>query len=647
MKTVFYKKGRYTWNVIMLLGLLTFILMGCENNFEFSEPDEDSYIENLASIDDEKEKYETAVLISGVEEGADITNQVLKLKSGEIPNKIVSVSIKAIGGENGGVGIFILEDGRVILNQKTKVSINDNLSTNEISDNMDIVTLEFQQDGKSTTLEILVVVGENEHNEKTYQLASSDPKMDQPVLRATAVPRDLTFLGVGYDVINSSYINRDDAFLNRPILDIDKLNLARAIIQTPSTFSEWSVTSGESVTTFYNHYNASINVDYNKVLFSGKVDTEFKTTKDGGKTVRYAKGHGKHYVKDEYLANIAPATLRNYFNDDFLSSIRTKSAAYILDNFGSHLIGRCYHGGSAEFNYSYTGSNINSDTEMSATINASFKLFSGNASGGFQEKITDLQNNSYFSSSIKGGHNVSFIDQASFNAGYSAWVSSLKSTPDLCGIAAFDKSLIPIWTLVAQENPVKANEIKKEFEARVKNQENKLGNYNMFIVALNVWGSKNGSVSIPSGYSNLVYADLYDQNFGVALDANHKAKGEYIRISYLLQQRKSNQDAIADIVVLRGNNAAVPAGWTKVNYDLNKGAGGEYLYLAYRKVKPSDTKAIDFIGSSDTGGVPSSILINSNWSWVNYYGSNERADLNKGAKGNYIYLAIHKTDFKW
>src|SRR5204863_4248815 len=42
---------------------------------------------------------------------------------------------------------------------------------------------------------------------------------------------------------------------------------------------------------------------------------------------------------------------------------------------------------------------------------------------------------------------------------------------------------------------------------------------------------------------------------------------------------------ITDLAVAHGNSdkVAAPAGFTKIGVDLNKGAGGEFIYLCYRK----------------------------------------------------------------
>ena len=77
-----------------------------------------------------------------------------------------------------------------------------------------------------------------------------------------------------------------------------------------------------------------------------------------------------------------------------------------------------------------------------------------------------------------------------------------------------------------------------------------------------------------------------------------------------------------------GQYASPPSGYTKINVDLNKGSGGEYIYLCYRKgVREPITgvivKAYGFASSTAAHGH-----------------TRIHKDLNKGAGGDYSYIAM-------
>ncbi|MFI6685671.1 hypothetical protein [Streptomyces sp. NPDC050485] len=83
--------------------------------------------------------------------------------------------------------------------------------------------------------------------------------------------------------------------------------------------------------------------------------------------------------------------------------------------------------------------------------------------------------------------------------------------------------------------------------------------------------------------------------------------------------------AITGLMVLDGKDAVPPRGWTKINKDLNAGAGGDYLYFAYETdAVYSPITNIKFVGNlSEVPGNYEAIPV----------------DLNKGAGGEYIYTA--------
>lgn len=177
-----------------------------------------------------------------------------------------------------------------------------------------------------------------------------------------------------------------------------------------------------------------------------------------------------------------------------------------------------------------------------------------------------------------------------------------------------------------------------------------------YVTAVNVWTYPTESdPAIPSGYTNWVRDDLYDPAQGNILNGNAGTVGgeDWIRLGYKTDSEANKRDAIAEIAILVGQNTQPPAGWTKIDIDLNNGRfSANYLYLAYRKVGPSDTQAIDFIGSY-SGRIEASNESRPGYSWVYYTGGaytglNERADLNRGwPTANWIFLMVHKRPFTW
>lgn len=119
---------------------------------------------------------------------------------------------------------------------------------------------------------------------------------------------------------------------------------------------------------------------------------------------------------------------------------------------------------------------------------------------------------------------------------------------------------------------------------------------------------------VPTGYT-LIEKDL-----------NEKAGGEYI---YLCYKKTDNiNEAITSIYFVHGEDAPKPSDYDKkLEKDLNDGAGGEYIYLCYRRKSGEDPITdLCVISGEENTIAPEKGFIRIN------------DDLNAGAGGLFIYL---------
>jgi len=89
----------------------------------------------------------------------------------------------------------------------------------------------------------------------------------------------------------------------------------------------------------------------------------------------------------------------------------------------------------------------------------------------------------------------------------------------------------------------------------------------------------------------------------------------------------SGQDTISEVMVIYGGSSGIqpPAGWVKVSGELNAGAGGDYIYVCYKKgVGAPITGLYVTIGSGHPNVSDKCTII--------------PVDLNRHAGGDYIYL---------
>jgi hypothetical protein len=87
------------------------------------------------------------------------------------------------------------------------------------------------------------------------------------------------------------------------------------------------------------------------------------------------------------------------------------------------------------------------------------------------------------------------------------------------------------------------------------------------------------------------------------------------------------QDCISEVTVIYGGSSGIqpPAGYTKIPVDLNQGAGGDYIYLCYKKGVGAPVTAVAItLGNAapPTDAVYTRINV----------------DLNRNAGGDYIWL---------
>ncbi|MCL1982020.1 MAG: hypothetical protein FWG53_02855 [Clostridiales bacterium] len=95
---------------------------------------------------------------------------------------------------------------------------------------------------------------------------------------------------------------------------------------------------------------------------------------------------------------------------------------------------------------------------------------------------------------------------------------------------------------------------------------------------------------------------------------------------------------VSDVIVEIDGKDHSSAGYTKINWDLNAGAGGKYIYLWYKlSADASDAYTNFFISFAKRGGYPNEfVTVAHNGVTAKYW--RFAVDLNAGAGGAYLYL---------
>ena len=123
-----------------------------------------------------------------------------------------------------------------------------------------------------------------------------------------------------------------------------------------------------------------------------------------------------------------------------------------------------------------------------------------------------------------------------------------------------------------------------------------------------------------------------------------KAQTEYVTDVYVIGSDYSS--TINDLY----EKSFKPYGWKRINYDLNKGAGGHYvnlLYMTGTDVAEAITDLYLWVGDNNTSE-KNFTFEGRTYTRSSYNGDEEflrsKGDLNKGAEGDYIYVYYTKDN---
>jgi hypothetical protein len=167
-----------------------------------------------------------------------------------------------------------------------------------------------------------------------------------------------------------------------------------------------------------------------------------------------------------------------------------------------------------------------------------------------------------------------------------------------------------------------------------------------FIGDVKVVAGGSSGVSCGSGWYKAT-----DVGYEYAMDLNRNAGGAYVYLCI----RKHNQPSFYDISAVYGTSSDVPCpsgDYYKVPGDLNKGAGGRFIYFCMIPLRASDSYTLNDVTFARAGGYYTTAAEaeaiatgrcnrgSPNYGW--YYAVDTRVDLNRGAGGDFIYICQGK-----
>lgn len=265
-------------------------------------------------------------------------------------------------------------------------------------------------------------------------------------------------------------------------------------------------------------------------------------------------------------------------------------AKTVFDNFGHYVLTDSITGGRVDYSINASSRASTSFENFRIATKADFNALILNASGsGAYQNV--VNRSEYEESKLENTH--SYGGSFTLNTGsfkndpnvLSKWEKTLEDNGTLVEFGnTTAKALVPIWELCS--DPARAAYLKAEFEklndSQAKDNKWPVEKYVVdvtFVYDSDEWAAR---AKCPPGYQ-LYNADLNAGSGGAYIYLCYKL-GENVNdaiTDFFMEYRGSEAPATTATVSHNGNN--VP--YTRVGLDLNKGAGGDFIYLWYTKAK--------------------------------------------------------------
>jgi len=296
---------------------------------------------------------------------------------------------------------------------------------------------------------------------------------------STFVPEAFQFLGGGYDVLNSAYINPSDAIKHRnyPVLNREKMFKDGLFDKTNQPQENFETVAGNSVKETINNRNLKIGASVEANLpslpyFSGGISGEYENVKNSRmqENMSFAKLNYYNYKEDLYIKSATKEKLKDYLTETFKNDLKSKTAAQIIESYGTHIFVQYYRGGSLEANYTYA---YDGKEDLEAVKKAAGVTFtgipgvkvSGDISNSTNTSNLAKEDNLDFKYQSFGGDTYGVGNLDALKSKFSGWATSInESNAVICGIADFKSSFISIWDLASAGGfTTEANALKTEF----------------------------------------------------------------------------------------------------------------------------------------------------------------------------------------
>lgn len=474
------------------------------------------------------------------------------------------------------------------------------------------------------------------------------------------------YLGYGYNLLTDDYFNFSSIKDNIPALDTDKLAKDGLIRTDNISDTRVLYISGTDVSSYQSDFASSFHLSESGVFFKGSFSSSFTESNHVSSTESFVKTSILVAKKKEYIDLSSKSNLKDYMTAKFKDDVNgNMSPSELIQNYGTHILLNISMGGRMDLNYMYHNYYQTSSESLKASAKAAYNGISASGSASFSKSAMKLYENSTFNAKQLGGASVDITSLNDAQKNYKNWFDSLNARTDLdlidAGNLGFSNSspskngsqnyeinnpgFIPIWKFAEDEN--RQQEIENEYKILAGDNKTSFNGLQTkeYIDKIYITHGK----SMDAAKSALSH-DMPTSADKVILDydLNNGAGGEFICMGYTLTPNPNQ--AITDIKLdyrknkkknqLKDTVTIGNVNYSKINLDLTKGTGGDYYIVLYHTENPSAGQPLTFIGIEygDNNFTFAEDNILNNWSPVYTFGGNNRLDVNKGAGGRDIFI---------
>lgn len=437
------------------------------------------------------------------------------------------------------------------------------------------------------------------------------------------------YLLYGYDMLRNPSGKTDD-IKRVPILDLDKLetykkSLGWASVVTGNRKFAHKTYVGENEFEIASSIGAEVSAGGKAKEFGFSVDLQ------AAYSVAYTQGtvFGNVISKCEvsqYSNTLTVDQIDEFLSDEFVKDMKFKSAKDIFSTYGTHLIVKFSIGGKLSIKFRTKETTAKTSAEIKSEAEASYYLLTGGESKEFSLSAQNFCRDCNYEVNGIGGELTVLPKEIEGKVDCLSWFSTVEEKPALYEI----EESIPIWELAPTASI--ENKLKKAYMEYNNEYLEEIDMDLPFITDLRVEIRSDSGVDSQKQLEEKVVK--FDRNQGCTnADLNKGAKGKYI---YLLYKLGSGTDKkVTDIIINYLNEwTGEPAkeGYTHIPDDLNKGAGGSYIFIDYKVENDSDQSGYQALGVRNT-----TTPVSKDWVLITDKNGNP-VDLNKGAGGEYLYL---------